>query len=67
MPLKRASICKNGERSSTSIMCCTDQKSTVVLKAKTRLLGGFFRIVVPGLGLTPQALNSALVALAPKG
>jgi hypothetical protein len=23
--------------------------------------------VVPGLGLTPQALNSALVALAPKG
>ncbi|EUL80721.1 hypothetical protein P831_01470 [Klebsiella aerogenes UCI 28] len=23
--------------------------------------------MVPGLGLTPQALNSALVALAPKG
>lgn len=36
-------------------------------KAKKHLGGGFSEDVVPGLGLRPEALNSALVALAPKG
>jgi hypothetical protein len=42
----------------------------VLIKFKANPLGipdGGIGILVPGLGLTPQALNSALAALAPKG